>query len=327
MRPPKRFVRPSLRSWRKHRAPGPRANRPGVDARIDFGRGSGSARRRTFTAMTPTRAGRCSRAGSWPSPAPSAPRVTGWSTWRCSRSPWRRRGRAGADRGQHRTACVGARQRRRRRLVALWWRRRTRSAWRSIGVATAVFSGLAAGAGAAALFSLAVRGTRRQIVGHLRPADRATAVYPLISARPDFPTGRSCWSAPLQRVVVAGACSPAPSATSSSRCASVRELEPSTRSTRRGRPSGGGSPARCTTCSPTGCRCSASMRARSSSARTRRRNRRGRGRDPRDRARRAAGAARGDRRIARGPDDVGPPQPTLAEIPALSRSRAPPGCA
>ena len=88
-----------------------------------------------------------------------------------------------------------------------------------------------------------------------------------------------------------------------------------------------GSPARCTTCSPTASRCwPARGRARVPPRRAAGGDRRGGRRHPRQRARRPAGAARGDRRAARrrrGTTPPAPPQPTLADIPALvDESRA-----
>ena len=96
--------------------------------------------------------------------------------------------------------------------------------------------------------------------------------------------------------------------------------------TRRGRRSASGSPARCTTCSPTGSRCSACTPGRSNTGPTRR--------PPRSQRPRAWSASRRAAALEELRDVIGvlregtesearPPQPTLADLPALiEESRA-----
>ncbi len=72
-------------------------------------------------------------------------------------------------------------------LLSLWWRRRYPMAVGVIAIGLGAVSGLAAGAGTAALFNLAVRGTRRELIWSLVLATVATAIYPLIYTQPDFP--------------------------------------------------------------------------------------------------------------------------------------------
>ena len=72
-------------------------------------------------------------------------------------------------------------------LLALWWRRSHPVAVGVIAISLGAVSGLAAGAGTAALFNLAVRGSRRALLWSVVLATVATAIYPLIYAQPDFP--------------------------------------------------------------------------------------------------------------------------------------------
>ena len=143
------------------------------------------------------------------------------------------------------------------------------------------FSGWPLGAGLAALFNLAVRGSRRRAAWSVLGA-RRVSVGDLPAALPrknDFAyLGRSCSATLVIGVLIAlGAVRRAPSATWS-RTLHERALRAGGRAgaRRRGGARGRAAPdraARCTTCSPTGSRCCPCTRAPSSSARTPRRRR------------------------------------------------------
>ena len=171
-----------------------------------------------------------------------------------------------------------------------------------------MFSAFAAGAALIALFNVALRGTAARDRASARPLSVAAGlVYSLsIPIRtadvlgrraalvPD-PGGRDPVGPVRPRAARPAAQLPRARAAARGRAAGARRAGAA-------RPSGGGSRARCTTCSPTGSRCCQRARGRAGvpPGRAAGGDRRGRGRDPRDRPRRAAGAARGDRRAARG---------------------------
>ena len=163
-------------------------------------------------------------------------------------------------------------------LVPLWWRRRYPFAVALLTIIPGAFSAFAAGRGPdrpvqrrAARLPSRDRGLHRprgagghRLRGALpRPGDRGRVRHLARGAVPgrDRAVGsvRAHAAQPAALVARARASSWRPSSTRGS--------------SRRARPSGAGSPARCTTCSRTGCRCFRCTRARSSSTRTRRRRR------------------------------------------------------
>ena len=170
----------------------------------------------------------------------------------------------------------------------------------------AIVSAAAGGAGAIALFNAAIRaraaGARRWLVG--ARAGRRRRVPALLPGRRQLRARADLRPADHRSSSSAGGCSSARSASWCSRCASAPSgSRPSSgcASSRRARPSGAGSRARCTTCSPTACRC---CRLHAGALEFRpdappEEIAEAAGGDPRVRARGAAGAARGDRRAAR----------------------------
>ena len=244
------------------------AHPPPVDPAIDFGRGSASARatyiaprwRHRSTAL----AGRATLLGGMRgADAPLGPRLGGRRRCcSCSRS------RSACSSGGH---VVRARRRRRAwstsRVGVIALRRALVAplAARSASPRSAIALGtrLRARGGAARRWrsstpAIRVRAPRARV---WRSSRRSLGgALPLIYPDPERPSlGRDRARRAVDRASPsAGGCSCARSATS---CTTLREraeqleAEQRLRESRRARPSGGGSPARCTTCSPTGSRC------------------------------------------------------------------------
>ena len=162
-------------------------------------------------------------------------------------------------------------------LLALWWRRRWPVAVAVITIVPGVISAFAAGAGLVALFNVALRGSRRAIVGCTVLAIAVGIGYSLVYPDDEVPFVVELLLTVLFTVVVVPwglfartqrtSCAHRTSARCAWRPSSART------SSRRARPSGGGSRARCTTCSRTGSRCCPCTPARWSSGPTRRRRR------------------------------------------------------
>ncbi len=71
-------------------------------------------------------------------------------------------------------------------LVALWWRRRYPLGVSAFTLSASIVSGLAGGAGLLSMFNLAIRGSRRTLTWMLALAIVGTAIYPLIYVQKDF---------------------------------------------------------------------------------------------------------------------------------------------
>ena len=144
-------------------------------------------------------------------------------------------------------------------VTTLWWRRRWPVAVAIIASLCSAIAAFAAGAALLALFNVALRGSRRAIVGVTLFGVACGIVYLSVYPDDEVPvTIEILITVLITIVVIPWGCSPAPSATC---CATPMSAPSASRpssaptSSRRARRSGGGSRARCTTCSRTGSRC------------------------------------------------------------------------